>query len=98
MFGLILFGMMMVGIILRGWALSTLWAWFLVPIGAVAINIPTALGISVIVGLFTTHLNNEKVKTGDKRTIADLTATIVAKSIGGPLVSVLIGWIITLFM
>lgn len=96
MAALFLFGLLFVGIVLRGWALSTLWAWFLVPMGAPAITITTALGISVIIGLFTSHLNRETVKVGDK-SVADLFTTVIAKSIGGPLMSVLVGWIVLLF-
>lgn len=96
MMGLIMIGVILAGIVLRGWALSTLWAWFLVPIGVTAIGINTALGISVIVGLFTTHLHQESVKT-DKKSIADACATIVTKAIGSPLAALLVGWIILQF-
>ena len=97
---LILVGTMIVGIVLRGWVLSTLWAWFLVPLGAVEIGIAAALGISIIIGMFTTHLTHDtvKVKLNDQRTLPDLYATIVSKSIGGPLISLMFGWIISLFM
>ncbi len=36
-----------------GLALSTLWGWFLAPLGLPAINIPTAIGISLIATLLT---------------------------------------------
>lgn len=96
---LILISTMIVGIVLRGWVLSTLWGWFLVPLGAVEIGIAAALGISIIIGMFTTHLTHDtvKVKLNDQRTLPDLFATIVSKSIGGPLISLLFGWIILLF-
>lgn len=97
MLALFVIGLVFFGVVIRGWALSTLWAWFLVPIGLPAIGIATALGISVIIGLFTVHLNNDKIKV-DKNSSSDMIGTIIAKAIGGPLVSVFIGWIITLFM
>lgn len=93
---LILFGTLITSIIVRGWVLSTLWAWFLVPIGAPEIGIATALGISVIIGLFTSHLNQETVKTSTK-SLPDLFATILTKSLGAPLVSLCVGWIILQF-
>lgn len=93
---LILLSTLIVSIILRGWVLSTLWAWFLVPIGAPAIGIATALGISVIIGLFTMHLNHETVKVSNK-SLPELFANIISKSIGSPLISLLVGWIILLF-
>ena len=95
---LFLINALLVGIIVRGWALSTLWLWFLVPIGAPVIGITTALGISVILGLFTAHLNQEASKDNKSKTLSELYGTIVAKSIGAPLVSVATGWLITLFM
>lgn len=38
---------------LKGFVLSKLWLWFIVPLGVVAINIPTACAISLIVTLLT---------------------------------------------
>lgn len=84
------------GIILRGWVLSTLWAWFLVPQGVFPISINVAIGISVLIGLFTQHLVHETVKV-NKTSSADLISTITGKTIGGPLMALLVGWIVTLF-
>lgn len=97
MAALFVIGLIFVGVVLRGWALSTLWAWFLVPIGVPAIGIATALGISVIIGLFTVHLNNDKIKISNKSS-PELIGNVLAKAIGGPLMSVFVGWVITLFM
>jgi len=97
MLALFIIGLIFFGVVIRGWALSTLWAWFLVPIGLPAIGIATALGISVIIGLFTVHLNHDKIKV-DKSSNSDVLTIILTKAIGGPLMSVFLGWIITLFM
>jgi hypothetical protein len=84
------------GIILRGWVLSTLWAWFLVPQGVFPISVNAAIGISVLIGLFTQHLVHDTVKV-DKKSTADMITTITGKTIGGPLMALLVGWIVTLF-
>ena len=39
--------------ILGGFVLSQLWGWFMVPFGVVAISIPWAIGLSLLVGTFT---------------------------------------------
>lgn len=38
--------------VFRGFALSVLWGWFVMPLGVDSIEIPHAIGLSVIVGLF----------------------------------------------
>lgn len=38
--------------VIRGFLLTTLWAWFIVPLGQPALTIPLAIGISLIVGFF----------------------------------------------
>ena len=41
------------GMLMNGWAMTKLWAWFLVPaFGLPAISIPVAIGITVIVKNF----------------------------------------------
>lgn len=97
MFVLMLIGLIVTGVVLRGWAISTLWGWFLVPIGAPAIGINTAIGIAVIIGLFTHHLVHDVVKIGDKRSAADLFSTVVSRTVGAPLMALLVGWIVLLF-
>jgi hypothetical protein len=43
--------------IMNGWALTKLWAWFIVPgFDAPPINIPMAIGICVTLGFLTKHL------------------------------------------
>lgn len=40
-----------VGTIYGGFAISTLWGWFIVPLGVVPITIPWAIGINCIAGI-----------------------------------------------
>ena len=81
--------------VLRGFVLSQLWGWFLVPLGATAINIPLAIGIALIVGLLT-H------QTNDCQQYDEELAVKLAKSIGSGLVGPLAVWgiaaIVTMFL
>lgn len=77
--------------VLRGLVLSTLWRWFLVPLGAPAIGITGAIGISVIVAMLTVNphaATNEKTTSLQKTTLSVLM----------PLVSLLAGWITQFFL
>lgn len=39
--------------LLRGWVLSLLWGWFIVPLGVPAVGVVHAIGIAFVVGMFT---------------------------------------------
>ena len=48
---------------LNGWALSKLWAWFIVStFGLSALSIPAAIGLSLVVGYLTQTLKPDKDK------------------------------------
>ena len=47
-------------VIINGGIFSLLWRWFLEPLGAPHINIPTAIGISCIVSLLTSSRSNKE--------------------------------------
>ena len=41
---------------LRGWVLATLWRWLIVPVfGLRALSVWQAIGLSVVIGVFTMH-------------------------------------------
>lgn len=78
--------------VLRGFVLSILWGWFLVPVFSLpAISIPQALGIALVIGMLTGGIG-----TGNQST--DSAAAKVVIIILGPLFTLLIGWIYTLFL
>lgn len=78
--------------ILRGWVLSILWGWFVVPtFGLPALSIPIAIGIGLILA-FTTHQISLK-KEEDKSSGTQFSNTILH-----PLLILLVGWIVTLFI
>jgi len=79
---------------MRGWALSKLWAWFVVTtLNAPPLTIPAAIGLATIVKLLQplAKRDNEK-KLSDALIEGALTATM------SPLVSVGIGWLVKLWM
>lgn len=88
-------GLVVIATLWRAWVLTVLWSWFLVPLSVPAISITSAIGISLIVGMFTHHLQQ---KSNDSRNAADLVGAAVGVALGGPLVVLLLGWIVTLFM
>lgn len=82
--------------IYNGWALSTLWGWFVVPFFHLPpISIPQAIGISLIITLLTHQYKDvqEKEREGWQKAVPLISVLSV------PVVSVFIGWIVkTYFM
>lgn len=78
--------------ILRGYVLSVLWGWFVVPtFGLPALSIPIAIGISLILA-FTTH--QISVKKEEDKSFGTQFSNIILH----PLLVLAIGWIVTLFI
>ena len=77
----------------RGWALSILWGWFMVPVFHLpTLRIPTALGIATVIGMLTEHVNWQK----DDPEYDSMTK--VFAGILGPMLCLLFGWIVKLFL
>lgn len=70
----------------RGYILSILWGWFLVPLGVSPITIPLAIGFSLIVGYFTNAMSKRKDENDVLDTALELTIA--------PLLFLAIGWIV----
>ena len=94
---LVALGLSPLAYIVHGWVLTVLWGWFIVPLDVPALNIPTVIGISLIVGLLTAKYkvdNKSKSETERKEdTIAGLIAIFF-----DPLLVLSIGWIVRLFL
>ena len=89
-----LLSFVVLSIILRAWVLVVLWGWFLVPLGVFELSITTAIGISIIVGLFTQHLQKDNIEVKHKTGIVEgLLPAVLA-----PLMALFTGWIVTWFM
>lgn len=91
-------GLVVAAILIRAWVLVTLWGWFIPPmfVGAPEMTITTAIGISLIVGMFTHHLQTKKTESG--KTKGQAAVDVVAHGLFAPLVTLAIGWVVTLFM
>lgn len=44
--------MMFISVLVTGWAVSTLWGWFVVPLGVQALSFAHAYGISTMASVF----------------------------------------------
>lgn len=76
---------------LKGWAMSVVWGWFIVPtFGLPALSIPQAIGISIFAGLIRIAKMDGESKDGIWVTSAKVSAFIV--------LAVLIAWIVTKFI
>jgi hypothetical protein len=79
--------MLAIGTILNGWALKTLWGWFLVPLGAPALTLLGAIGVAIVVSFLVGHPSQSDPKKEELGAIMLKLAMLVA---GRPLIAV--GW------
>ena len=71
--------------ILRAWVLIKLWGWFIVPVFHLPdLNIPLAIGLCLVVGMFTATMKSEKV---------NWLGAILA-----PFITLFMGWIVKSFI
>ena len=74
--------------VLRGWVLSILWGWFMVPVfGLPVLNIPFAIGLALVVRLLTSSSSS---KDDDKYAWT--------KPFLSPFAALLVGWIVLQFI
>ena len=78
--------------IVYGWALTMLWGWFAVPLFHVpALNIAQAIGISMIIRLFT-PMPEDKGEEDKRETAKKVIDTVIALLV--PFTTVGIGWVV----
>jgi hypothetical protein len=81
--------------ILNGFALTVLWGWFIVPVfGLPVLAIVPAIGLALVAG-FLTH---QVVKTPTGESLSDTLVKCLTISLSKPILFLLIGWIVTLFL
>lgn len=92
-----LFGLVIVGVVLsipliiyRGFAIATLWVWFVIPLGLPAISLMHAVGIALTVNVIITQPNETPNKA---KPFLPLVKSFVTSSLG-----LLVGWIVVSFM
>lgn len=74
----------------KGYALSVLWAWFIMPFGAPAISIAAAIGCVIVVHMF--------IPTSKRKVGRIDHGRVIASAIGDPLFALGFGWIVLQFM
>ena len=88
LFLLTLFVLVPLLLLWQGWAMSTLWGWFVVPLGLPIISVAEAAGLCLVASVLRMR------RTGNSSSDR---FEAIAGSIIFPLVSVVIGWIIKTF-
>ena len=74
--------------LLNGWALSILWGWFIVPLGAPPIGVFHGAGLGILVSLF----------VRPKSTDSDEAVALVVAAFLNPLVSLAFGYLFYVLM
>ena len=82
-------------VLVSAWAIATLWIWFLVPLGLPVIGYAHALGINLMMTVFTQDFNTKSEESDDK---VKKFVTQIVKAILFPVIFVGIGWIYHSFM
>ena len=92
--GLIL--LFVVSAIVKGYVLSLLWAWFVVPLGVPTLTVVQAIGVSLTVGFLTKEWDT----SGDDD-IGEVTEGVIVLCVyglGRPVTALAVGYLITCFM
>jgi hypothetical protein len=76
----------------RGWVLATIWGWFLVPMGAPALGVLSAIAIALIAG-FLTHQPDTSAQAEDRGT-----GYTIMYAIMHPLITLIVAFVLKLFM
>ena len=82
-------------IILRGLALLTLWTWFIVqPFHLPELSLPSAIGLMGVIHFFT-YSNGS---TDGKELSMEMLVTVLAKTVSGLGLTMMIAWIVKCFL
>jgi hypothetical protein len=91
-FVLLMVGMVLGLALIRAWALTKLWAWFVVPFfGVKPLTVAMAYGLMLIVTLFMQGIATQKADEKDGKTGA---WSILIVSWLGPVITVGAGWVV----
>lgn len=100
MFNLIMFtlAMAVVAAILRGWILTVLWGWFIVPLGVPSISIATALGIVIIIDMLVHRPDTSETKKDKVTSVPELLGIVFSKAFLSPLITLGLAAIVAAFV
>jgi hypothetical protein len=83
-------------IIMRGWVLSIMWGWFIVPLfGLPALTIPYAIGVSAVIALLKGSSTDNK--KDDKKALEKFLEALFVAFVA-PLITLGFGWIVLQFI
>jgi len=90
----------LLGMALNGWALSTLWNWFISPLGVRQISIPIGIGMAMFSNLLLNPDYTAKMEKYNKEIDSwhSLIDRVVLGMIFSPIFSVLFAWPISAFI
>jgi hypothetical protein len=89
--------MVITSTIVNGWALSLLWAWFVVPIFELpTLSLMQAIGIAMLINFSTSNLAKEKIQV--EKGWTDIIGHYLGGAIGYSVITVFFGWIISNLM
>lgn len=78
--------------LIQGWAISILWAWFIVPIFTIPqISITQSIGLAIFMGVFSQYRAPKKEES--QKPLQDMMSQLLK-----PLIAVGIGWIVKGFL
>jgi len=90
-------GLAALSAILSGYVLSILWGWFFVPVfQAPLLNIPSAIGLALIV-VYLTHQDNSDL-SDDRKEFSDVLLQGCIKATIKPATTLFIGWVVAFWM
>jgi hypothetical protein len=92
----VLVALVPVSIVLRGIVLQWLWLWFIVPFGLPVLTLPWALGLSTCVHAFAGTTSSSDADDGLSAGAKMVKSGLLM--IGGPLLTLVGGWAIHLWM
>lgn len=82
-------------LMLRGWTLQTLWAWFIVPVfGLTVLTVPRAIGLSLLISFVTLQINPRDLKPDPNGLTWDRTILGTIMNVLACAFSLGIGWIV----
>ncbi len=89
--------LMVISALMHGWALSTLWSWFVVnTFHAIPLTYLQAIGLSLVIRLLTYHVDNAEKK--ETKPLAEVLIGSTFTAVFMPTFSVFISWVVLQFM
>ncbi len=93
------FGIWAFEAIYSGYALTVLWAWFVVPTFHLPqLSVVTAIGLAIVVSYLTHQIDTDDKEEGNKKSWGERFGMSITYAIIKPSFALFFGWIVHLFM